>query len=877
MILRSIIWALACLGAFSAAGNVLYVDSAHCPSGNGQTWDNAFCTLQEAVFAAQPNDQLWVRKGFYYGVTNLKSSLSIYGGFSGHENSPQERDLSAGYSVLDGINTPSGPPMHMMVCNAVDHLWLDGLRLTGGMATDNIPAGGGVLMMNSGPNIVISNCEFTNNTAMEGGGMHASKSQFTLQDCRFVDNVGTNNCGGLTVISDSIAALYRVEFVKNQGGWDAGGMYVRDASVTAYDCVFTSNAAGEGGGVMGFVGTGTFTRCLFTQNTSRHLGGGMGWYSGPLTLDRCGFFENQTDGGGGGFESHEFDQCDVQNCVVARNSAGYGAGMLFSDQIAHVTQCTISGNQAVDTGGGIFLRGVQLSLTNSIFSENTKSAVYEESNITPVFENCLFFNNPEGDYRDYYLGTISGALMINVTIPEARNIVEGDPLFVNPHDNNYRIACRSAARRQASIVFSTSLDADDNMRPGPDGKVDIGAYEYGSGQGSPAIHLNSLSSRMLSFSQSEQIFLYGYFDIPYDADSLRVCFSEHRGHIDPSGDVEGVVLEVLPSVIRAQTPIQACSYEGLVYVTALRNGNLIASNVLPISFMDIRDGWYQNPANGHYYMFTDAMLWPEAQALAASLGGYLTTINNAEENGWIINLLEDLNASGRYWIGLTDKDNEGVFFWINGETASYRNWDPGEPSNSGDEDYVEIVGPGLPSHEGKWNDTGMYQSNRAVIEKDSFTNGGENEGSSICPQEGEYTVEGEEECPTEGEGELLEGEGGEVEGQAEGVSEGELSEGEPGEGEVLEGEGGTAEGQAEGVREGELLEGETGEGALLEGQGSEGVTEGEAEGEDEPEPFGCHCSNEDNTVKGIKRLLGDWLLLGLSAMVLGMWSRARKW
>ncbi len=872
-------WAMACLGAFSAAGNVLYVDSAHCPSGNGQTWDNAFCTLQEAVFAAQSNDQLWVRKGFYYGVTNLKSSLSIYGGFSGHENSPRERDLSTGYSVLDGVNTPSGPPMHMMVCNTVDHLWVDGLRITGGMATDNNPVGGGILMMNSGPNIVISQCEFADNTASEGGGVYASKSQFTIQDSRFEGNAGNNNCGGLTVIGGSIATLFRVEFVNNRGGWDGGGMHVRDASVTAYDCVFSANSAGEGGGVMGFNGTGYFTRCTFTQNTSRHLGGGMGWYSGPLTLDRCNFLENHTDGGGGGFESHEYDQCDVKNCVVAHNSAGYGAGILFSDQVANVTQCTISDNQAVDTGGGIYVRRMQLTLTNSILSGNTKSAVYEEADVVPVFENCLVFNNPDGDYYDFYLGRVSGALMINVTIPEARNIIEGDPLFQEPEEDNYRIGCRSAARRQANISFSTSLDADSNMRPGPDGKVDIGAYEYGSVQGSPAIHLNSISSQVLSFSQPADITLYGYFDIPYDPSTLRVCFSKHKDRIDPANDAEGTINEVLSSAIRVQTPIQACSYEGLVYVTALRNGISIVSNVLPIAFMDIRDGWYLNPANGHYYTLTDAMVWEDAQAFAVNKGGYLTTVNDAEENAWIISLLKALNASGRYWIGLTDKDNAGVYSWVNGETATYRNWCPGQPSNPGYEDYVELFGPGLVYPEGKWNDIAMYQYDYAIIEKNSFTNEGESEGSSVCPQEGEYTEEGEEECPPEGEGESLEGEGGEGELMEGEGAEGEVFEGQVIEGELVEGEGYEGEGE---LSEGETLEGEIEgegeeEGDLLEGQGGEGVVEGEAEGEGEPEPLGCNCSNSDNAIKSLKELLGDWLLFGLSAMVLGVWPRSRKW
>ena len=127
--------------------------------------------------------------------------------------------------------------------------------------------------------------------------------------------------------------------------------------------------------------------------------------------------------------------------------------------------------------------------------------------------------------------------------------------------------------------------------------------------------------------------------------------------------------------------------------------------------------WHRNPANGHYYKRTAVMTWPEAQAEAEALGGYLTTINDSDENLWVaLNLF-----SG--WIGANDISAEGVWewvedgtdFWNGDETGSvvpgmYANWSSGEPNDAGDdEDHGEMTASGL------WNDLGA-QTRRGIVE-----------------------------------------------------------------------------------------------------------------------------------------------------------------
>jgi len=101
----------------------------------------------------------------------------------------------------------------------------------------------------------------------------------------------------------------------------------------------------------------------------------------------------------------------------------------------------------------------------------------------------------------------------------------------------------------------------------------------------------------------------------------------------------------------------------------------------------------QQNYNGHsYYRSTGNAIWTVARQNCINMGGHLVTVTTAAENSFIFGLW----PSG--WIGLTDEVVEGVWQWVTGEPYSYTSWNPGEPNNAGNEDYIQFVGGG------KWND-----------------------------------------------------------------------------------------------------------------------------------------------------------------------------
>ena len=119
--------------------------------------------------------------------------------------------------------------------------------------------------------------------------------------------------------------------------------------------------------------------------------------------------------------------------------------------------------------------------------------------------------------------------------------------------------------------------------------------------------------------------------------------------------------------------------------------------------------------NGHYYLLTPtAVTWTNAEAYAQSVGGHLTTIDDAAENEWV-----RTTFSSSLWIGFTDQATEGTFLWSSGQAAGYTNWALGQPNNYDDWYGGSDANCALFQTDGTWNDLRGERAVQGLIELDS--------------------------------------------------------------------------------------------------------------------------------------------------------------
>ena len=102
---------LSLLYSFVSYSQIIFVDSSAVDGMNtGESWENAFTDLQEAMEISVYGQEVWVARGTYYPTANqeraiyfqLKNGVKLIGGFEGNEAEIGQRDWEENPTVLNG-------------------------------------------------------------------------------------------------------------------------------------------------------------------------------------------------------------------------------------------------------------------------------------------------------------------------------------------------------------------------------------------------------------------------------------------------------------------------------------------------------------------------------------------------------------------------------------------------------------------------------------------------------------------------------------------------------------------------------------------------------------------------------------------------------
>ena len=150
---------------------------------------------------------------------------------------------------------------------------------------------------------------------------------------------------------------------------------------------------GQGAGLLCYAEL-ILDRCTFRGNSNSgflRVGGGVALYDANGTFTACTFCDNVAGdlGGGVGFFDYGGHTLDLTNCTVSGNRAqntGFGGGIghisTGKNSVLRVTHCSIVNNQTPDSplGGGIMClgyhenAGASVILSDTLFSGNTRPA-----------------------------------------------------------------------------------------------------------------------------------------------------------------------------------------------------------------------------------------------------------------------------------------------------------------------------------------------------------------------------------------------------------------------------------------------------------------------------------------------------------------------
>ena len=374
-------------------------------TGDGKSWNTA-TDLNTAIEKATTNSTIYLAEGVYVpsktirnGDANLLSdrtfeiskNISLIGGFAADALPGAKPNATLYKTILDGtLGTGKNAYHTVTVTAALDtesKVYLEGLTIRGGEAT------------NRGSNVSINSVSYNRG---HGGGMLIANAVVHMKNVEVVDNVASTSGGtagfaaGMYVFAGAKVTMEDSKVNNNSNNNNnGGGVWVADAVLVAYGSQFNGNyARGTAGAVHGY------------PNAS-------------ISLYNSQVMNNSNTSYGAGVYVRENSNALLINCLLVGNKStsanGGGAVMQYGGTKVDIISCTITGNDVVGPGAGVYRRDKvnNLKVINSIISGNKQAsnskdvdAFTDNAAVIPVIKNAITTASVYGDAGTIVAGAV---------------------------------------------------------------------------------------------------------------------------------------------------------------------------------------------------------------------------------------------------------------------------------------------------------------------------------------------------------------------------------------------------------------------------------------------------------------------------------------
>jgi CSLREA domain-containing protein len=268
---------------------------------------------------------------------------------------------------------------------------IDGAQLDRVLQVLCVPDGGNCLGVTT---VNISGLTIRNGSALDiGGGLRTTGNGFnspatTVDNCRFTGNAavfsggGVSNLGQLTVLNSVIDA--------NTSGDRGAGLFSQGVA-SIQDTRISDNASSTDAGGIYNDGVLTVQRALIEGNTA--LGDGAGLYDvfGESTLTNVSLIGNQAGDTGGGIAAF-LSAVRLSHCTISGN-VGSGAavgGILNFNSTVTLTNTLVAGNSAPDVSGAF--TSADFNLVQDVGSATGFIGQNDQIAIDPLLDSALADN-----------------------------------------------------------------------------------------------------------------------------------------------------------------------------------------------------------------------------------------------------------------------------------------------------------------------------------------------------------------------------------------------------------------------------------------------------------------------------------------------------
>lgn len=311
----------------------------------------------------------------------------------------------------------------------------------------------GVGIVRSEP-VLIDSCTFENNTAVRAAAIYLFQDRdanrpmdaedHVISNCNFTGNTATQRGGAVYELYTNVRQTNNT-YTNNSNSTQNGGAYYAANSGQIHiieDCIFDGNAAPASRGGA-YYSTGAVNlemrNTTFINNSSTNRGAGLYVFGSSDTLrddininmDRVTFQNNNNAATGGAFYIQSpvnTTRLNITNSAFLGNSTSDGLGGAIggiSGFITTIDNCDFIGNSVTGSGGAIFFNDrlmdaglddnpFSLTITNSRFSSNAASmqggAIDTRGGLDVDVINCEFLGNLISNGAD---GGAGGALIFN--------------------------------------------------------------------------------------------------------------------------------------------------------------------------------------------------------------------------------------------------------------------------------------------------------------------------------------------------------------------------------------------------------------------------------------------------------------------------------